>query len=133
MLLIANAPELAFESVIVCAVLVVLTSRLPNERLEGVSEICGPSTLVSVNVAESAPWVAFTLNWPAVELEVRSGAVAEPFGSVVTVAEALNVPLAPLEPAVMENVTVALATGLPSESFIKTCKGVGNTESTALL
>jgi hypothetical protein len=56
MLLIVSAPELAFESLIVWAVLVVLTSWLPNERLEGVNEICGPSTLVRVNLVESPPW-----------------------------------------------------------------------------
>jgi hypothetical protein len=59
--------------------------------------------------------------------------MAEPFESVVTVAEPLNVPLAPLDPAVVENATAAPETGLPSESFTATCNAVGNTESMALL
>ena len=64
-------------------------------------------------------------------MAVKVGAVATPLASVMTVAELLNVPLAPLPGAA--NVTDAPGTGLLDESRTVAFNAVGNAVLTVVL
>ena len=72
---------------------------------------------------EATPAVeAVTVSLPAVEFAVKVGAVATPLLFVTTVADPLNVPLAPLPGAA--NVTDAPAIGLLNESLTSALSAV---------
>ena len=64
-------------------------------------------------------------------MAVNAGAVAMPLAFVRTVADPLNVPLAPLPGAV--KVTEAPETGLPLASFTVACSAVPNAVFTVVL